>query len=54
MSKEVGLKKQYRGIYLETARGGPPKLEEVMLLAKYFRISIDDFIYRKATVKFEI
>lgn len=53
LSKAVGLRKQYRCVDLETARGGPPKLEEVKQIAVYFKISIDQLLYMEAEISFK-
>jgi len=53
LSKELGFEKGYRFFNLEYGRTGAPKLEEVMAIAKYFNITIDDLLYKRAKVEFK-
>lgn len=50
--KEAGFDRLHRIVDLEYGRG-IPKLEEVELLAKYFNITIDELMYKKAKIIFE-
>lgn len=38
---------------LEEGRIAKPHLEELLLIAKYFEVSIDNLLYKKATLSFE-
>lgn len=50
--KAAGLEKHYRFFDLESGRG-VPKLDEIEKLAKYFKTTIDDLLYKKARIIFE-
>lgn len=50
--KDMGLEKHYRLADIELGRG-IPKLEEIELMAKYFKITIDELLYKKASIRFE-
>lgn len=52
IGKEVGFAKHYRFQDLEDGRG-TPKLDEIEAIAKYFEISLDDLLYKKARITFE-
>lgn len=49
--EKIGLKNGKRMIDLEYGRA-TPELEEVMLISKYFNVSIDEIINKSATIIF--
>lgn len=53
MGKQLKFVKHYRYVGLETGKGGAPKLDEVEKIAEYFKVSIDDLLYKEAKVSFE-
>jgi DNA-binding XRE family transcriptional regulator len=52
LGKEIGFAKHYRFIDLEYGRG-TPKLDEIEMIARFFEITIDDLLYKKARLIFE-
>lgn len=52
LGKDIGFEKAYRIIDLEEGKATAPKLEEVMMIAKYFDITIDKLLFYKAEIKF--
>lgn len=51
--KAIGCKKHYRYADIELGRGGPPKLSEVIAIAKYFEVTLDHLLYAKAEINFK-
>lgn len=49
----LGFKRGYRYSDLELGRSGPPKLEEVLAIASYFKISLDDLLNKRAEIVFK-
>lgn len=52
LGKKLGVSKYHRVIDLEYGRATEPKLGEVKTIADYFKISIDDLLYKKAKISF--
>lgn len=52
LSKEIGLKSGSRITDLEYGRG-TPEMEEVILIANYFKVKLDEIIYKEAKIYFE-
>ena len=52
LGKELGMPKYHRVIDLEYGRTSQPKLEEVKIVAEYFKITIDELLYKKAIISF--
>lgn len=53
LSNELKLRTLKRINDLEEGRTSQPKFEEVLLLAKYFNVTLDQILYQKAQVSFK-
>jgi transcriptional regulator with XRE-family HTH domain len=53
LGKQLGLSKYHRVIDLEGGRTSQPKLDEVKIIAEFFKITIDELLYKKAVISFE-
>lgn len=52
LGKDLGFKKYHRIVDLEYGRATEPKIDEVKKIAEYFKISIDDLLFKNATIIF--
>jgi DNA-binding XRE family transcriptional regulator len=52
LGRELNFEKYHRIVDLEYGRATEPKLDEVMRIAKYFAITIDDILYKKTKITF--
>lgn len=53
LGKALDLPKYHRIIDLEYGKATAPKLDEVKIIANYFKISIDELLYKKAEISFK-
>ena len=53
LGKALELPKYHRIVDLEYGRATQPKLEEVKKISDYFKISIDELLYKKAEIFFK-
>jgi len=53
LGKAMNFPKHYRINDLEYGRATAPKLDEVKKISDYFKVSIDDLLYKTATIKIE-
>ncbi len=52
LGKKLDLPKYHRIVDLEYGRATEPKLDEVKKIAKFFNVTIDDLLYKKAAIVF--
>lgn len=53
LGKDLGMPKYHRIVDLEYGRATQPKLDEVKIISEYFKVSIDELLYKKAVISFE-
>lgn len=53
LGKELGFDKYHRVVDLEYGRATEPKLQEVIVISKYFNVSIDNLLYNRIKIAFE-
>ena len=54
LAKELGFKKQSRLSDLEYRRSAIPKIQELEVISKYFGVTIDELLYCKAKISFQL
>lgn len=53
LSTLLGLKSGSRIIDLEYGRAGTPSTEELIIISRHFKITIDDLLNKQAKISFE-
>lgn len=53
LGKFLGFPKHHRVFDLEYGKATVPRLEEVKAIADYFKVSIDELLYKTAKISFE-
>ena len=51
--KKLGFDKHHRLRMLEEGKGAAVRLEEAEAIAIFFKISLEDLLYKKATISFD-